>query len=440
MLRIPTAIGAWLINLFPLSVCGLVGSVALTEDQSSPLRPHKHLPFPHYLFPMDEIPADAFAVFGDAGEGLRRIMEGQRLRYEQLEQRNVALQQLVASLQADASSRETLIAEVGVITKAVVENLPAPVVEVPPAPASTPSARPPKAADPEVFGGDRKKADPFLRAVKLTIAIQPKSFPDDQTKILYALSYMQGGSAGDWASNYSRAILDGDSPFPDWETFCNRFEAAFGDADREANARQRLRSLKMTRGMTAEEYTTAFEAISGKTGFNDEALMDAYEHGLLRNLVEKIHLDTLPLTIQEWKDKATRIDKLWRRFNEQHSLFPANPRQDNRPGTNRLFRPSPNTSQSLPTSSRPAVAPSASSGPMDLDSNRNQNNPRRVAGLCWNCNKPGHIARDCPDPPRSRSVRGALSSEQMEELVERVRATLTPKSTEDGTEGVAKDF
>src|ERR1700676_5331124 len=237
-------------------------------------------------------------------------------------------------------------AEVGVITKAVVENLPAPVVEVPsPPPTSTSptSARPPKAADPEIFSGDRKKADPFLRALKLNIAIRPNSFPTDQTKILYALSYMQGGSAGDWASNYTRAILDGDSPFPDWETFCTRFERAFGDADREAHARQRLRSLKMTRGMTAEEYTTAFEAISGRTGFNDEALMDAYEHGLLRNLVEKIHLDTLPQSLQEWKDKATRIDKLWRRFNEQHSFLPTNPRQDNRsrialPATVLFFR------------------------------------------------------------------------------------------------------
>jgi hypothetical protein len=30
LLRIPTAIGMWLINLFPLSVCGLNSSVALT--------------------------------------------------------------------------------------------------------------------------------------------------------------------------------------------------------------------------------------------------------------------------------------------------------------------------------------------------------------------------------------------------------------------------
>jgi len=393
-----------------------------------------------------EIPADAFAIFGDAGVGLRRIMEDQQRRYEQLEQQNLELQQLVTRLQTDASSRETLMAEVGVITKAVVENLPAPVVEVPsPPPTSTSptSARPPKAADPEIFSGDRKKADPFLRALKLNIAIRPNSFPTDQTKILYALSYMQGGSAGDWASNYTRAILDGDSPFPDWETFCTRFERAFGDADREAHARQRLRSLKMTRGMTAEEYTTAFEAISGRTGFNDEALMDAYEHGLLRNLVEKIHLDTLPQSLQEWKDKATRIDKLWRRFNEQHSFLPTNPRQDNRLGTNRPFRPL--TSQPLPTSPRPTVpAPSSSSSyePMDLDSSRRQNNPRRVAGLCWNCNKPGHIARDCPEPPRSRSVRGALSSEQMDELVEKVRATLIPKPKEEGNDGagVAKDF
>jgi hypothetical protein len=195
-----------------------------------------------------EIPADAFAVFGDAGEGLHHIMEAQQQWYEQLEQQNIVLQQLVASLQADASSHEALMAEVRVITKAVVENLPAPVVEVPPAPVSAPSvsACPPKAADPEIFGGDQKKADPFLHVLKLNIAIQPNPFPSDQTKILYALSYMQGGSAGDWASNYTCAILDGDSPFPDWETFCTCFEAVFSDADQEAHAHQHLCSLKMT--------------------------------------------------------------------------------------------------------------------------------------------------------------------------------------------------
>jgi hypothetical protein len=32
LLRIPTVIGMWLINLFPLSVCGLNGSVTLTPS------------------------------------------------------------------------------------------------------------------------------------------------------------------------------------------------------------------------------------------------------------------------------------------------------------------------------------------------------------------------------------------------------------------------
>ncbi|KAF9514904.1 hypothetical protein BS47DRAFT_1342512 [Hydnum rufescens UP504] len=344
---------------------------------------------------MDEIPADAFTVFGAAGEGLCQMMEAQQRWYEQLEQQNLVLQNLVTRLQTDASSCETLMAEVGVITKAVVENLPAPVVEVPPAPATTPSisACPPKAADPE-------------------------------TKILYALSYMQGGSAGDWASNYTCAILDGDSPFPGWETFCTHFEAAF---------ELQLHTLKMTQGMTAEEYTMAFEAISGKTGFNDGALMDVYEHGLLHSLVKKIHLDTLPMSLQEWKDKATCIDKLWCHFNEQHSFSPTNPCQDNHPGTIQPFHPPTTTPQTLPTSFHPAAAVPSSSTyePMDVDSNHCQNNPWQVTGLCWNCNKPGHIARDCPEPPCSHS---------MEEVVEKVRATLAPKSTEDGNEGVAKDF
>ena len=128
----------------------------------------------------------------------------------------------------------------------------------------------------------------------------------------------------------------------------------------------------MTQGMTAEEYTMAFEAISGKTGFNDGALMDAYEHGLLCSLVEKIHLDTLPLSLQEWKDKATCIDKLWCHFNEQHSFLPTNPHPDNCPGTNRPFHPP----ASQPTPSHPAPTSSSSSyEPMDLDSSHHQNIP-----------------------------------------------------------------
>jgi len=37
-----------------------------------------------------------------------------------------------------------------------------------------------------------------------------------------------------------------------------------------------IHALRMTPGMTAEEYMANFEMISGRTGFNDTTLEDAY--------------------------------------------------------------------------------------------------------------------------------------------------------------------
>ena len=37
-----------------------------------------------------------------------------------------------------------------------------------------------------------------------------------------------------------------------------------------------LHALKMTPGMTAEEYTAKFEMLTGRTSFNKAALEDAY--------------------------------------------------------------------------------------------------------------------------------------------------------------------
>jgi len=45
---------------------------------------------------------------------------------------------------------------------------------------------------------------------------------------------------------------------------------------RERTSCAQLHALRMTPGMTAEEYMANFEMISGRTGFNDATLEDAY--------------------------------------------------------------------------------------------------------------------------------------------------------------------
>ena len=98
----------------------------------------------------------------------------------------------------------------------------------------------------------------FIHAIKLPIAIQPKFFPDERTKILYALSFMTGGSAHTWAQNETETIITNTSTTDSLEEFLNCLEKAFGDPDRARTACTRLHDLKMTPSMSADDYTAQF--------------------------------------------------------------------------------------------------------------------------------------------------------------------------------------
>ena len=78
----------------------------------------------------------------------------------------------------------------------------------------------------EKFNGDRGETDRFIHAVKLAIAVQPTSFPDEQTKMLYALSFMMRGTAEVWAHNQMQAIIDGTSSIPTFEAFIKQVKDA----------------------------------------------------------------------------------------------------------------------------------------------------------------------------------------------------------------------
>jgi len=106
--------------------------------------------------------------------------------------------------------------------------------------------------------------------------MQIDAFANERMKILYILSFMSGGMAQIWAANETSMTLANTSTFNTLEGLLMSIDKTFRDPDRERMACTQLHALKMTLGMTAEEYMANFEMLSRRTGFNEAALEDAY--------------------------------------------------------------------------------------------------------------------------------------------------------------------
>lgn len=288
---------------------------------------------------------------------------------------------------------------------------------------AAPHPREPKVADPPIFSGDRTQTESFIRAVRLCFQLTPSRFPegDEQRRILFALGFIREGTAGTWANNHYNSFLDPavPDPFFTFQQFQTAFERAFGNADRAQKARTDMAALKMKTGDTVEEYTTAFEALAGHTGYNEAAHIEAYRSGLHHRIVEKIYSDTngeLPADLTAWKTKARRLDNL-------HHEFKSLQTRGTQPASNQSRFRAPPAKASSASISTPVTSSAPASDAMDVDGHRK-------SIRCYNCNKFGHIARNCKEPKQFRSIRAT----EIAEVVRAVMAETGNSKEEEPTE------
>ena len=199
----------------------------------------------------DQLPDAYWNSLGKHAAFLRVLLDSQAQQLQQLQMQNQELHNQALATQSHLAN---------VLSAA--NHTPTP------APTNLSSHRHIKVADPEKFSGERSETEGFIRAVKLVIAVQPESFPDERTKILYALSFMMGGSAQIWAHNETAAVIRDNSSTGSFEDFTKRVEETFGDPDCTQAARTKLHDLKMTSGMSADEYTAHFEMQIGRARLN----------------------------------------------------------------------------------------------------------------------------------------------------------------------------
>jgi hypothetical protein len=236
-----------------------------------------------------------------------------------------------------------------------------------------------KVAPPDPFNGSLAKSEEFLTSLTLYFHGKGGNLTDEQ-KITLALSYMKGGTAGQWAKRKVKLLhKEGQT----WTQFLSDFKASFSDPDPAGTARTKMDLLKQG-STSADEYVASFKELMDDTGYNDAALVEKFERGLTKFLVDRIYtLPELPATLDEWVVQALKFDRLQRRREQRSKAASTNHVQPVRHSTSGSSTNPPR--QAFQPAKLPDVVP------MQVDSGRKRLGP----SVCFKCRKPGHFARDC---------------------------------------------
>jgi hypothetical protein len=281
-------------------------------------------------------------------------------------------------------------------------------------------------APPKAFDGSALEYPTWKRQVKLYAKANVQQLPDNESKQLVALSYMQTGKASLWSGMILDHMLAGTfghdvittaatatapavttfTAFT-WDEFWGLADTVFNPPNLRNDAAMKLEKLEQG-SLAAEEYFITFDMYATLAGYEavdfDSLKIRIACQRLNGALVRNLHsVASLPTTWIEFKNRAVALDNNFRiglAYREKKpgsSLNHASRLQN----SNNPFRQGQQSRLPKPTYDPNAMDTSA----MEVNSSTTTASTNRVegtrdelmkAGACFYCRTAGHMKRDCP--------------------------------------------
>ena len=274
--------------------------------------------------------------------------------------------------------------------------------------------------DPEPYDGSSPdKLRNFIFQCNLVFRGRKASFPTEDSKVFYAISYLSG-TALEYFEPYVASGQEHDF-LNNWDSFVKVMTATFGAINPEAAAEAALANVKFPENGKATIFFVNFAKYAERTNFNDSALRYMAYKALPKRIKDRLAVVfPPPETFKELKDLVSSMDaRYWEYEKEKSITNPSTSKQPSSGGnTNNQKSSSTASTQASSSNTKSASSKKGSSSTSGASPEYAkvlgkdgrllpEERQRRVDNnLCLLCGKKGHIATNCPK--KSSSSKGQV--------------------------------